>query len=96
MLINIWFYFNFLLSILGQSCKISTMHLLKGELEALALDVLSPTRPSGPSWSSSHRVCVSVCLSVPFSCVFFRGLSLVLRLALSSRPPRRARPSAIS
>ena len=43
----------------------------------------SPTRPSGPSWSSSHRVCRSVCLfvglSVPFSCNFFQGLSLVLR-----------------
>ena len=55
----------------------------------------SPTRPSGPGWSSSHRVCVSVCLCVclsvclfvcvsvclfvPFPCNFFWGLSLVLR-----------------
>ena len=35
----------------------------------------SPTRPSGPSWSSSQHVRVSVCLSVcvfvPFPCNFF-------------------------
>ena len=38
----------------------------------------TPTRPSGPSWSSSRGVCLSVCLmSLPD--VFFLGLSLALR-----------------
>ena len=40
-------------------------------------------------------VCLFVCVS-PSDAIFYRGLSLVLRLALSSRPPRRPRPSAIS
>ena len=40
----------------------------------------SPTRPSGPSWSSSRHVrLLFVCLSVPFPCDFFQGLSLALR-----------------
>ena len=43
----------------------------------------SPTLPSGPSWSSSQRVCLCVCLSVclfvPFQCDFCLGLSLVPR-----------------
>ena len=48
--------------------------------------VFSPTRPSGPCWSSSHHVRMSFCLSVcvcvwfwPLCAVFFRGLSLPLR-----------------
>ena len=38
--------------------------------------VFSPTRPSGPSWSSSHRVCVSVCLYVclsPSNAIFYEA-----------------------
>ena len=41
----------------------------------------SPTRPSGPICSSSRhvRVCVFICLCVPFPCDLFWGLSLALR-----------------
>ena len=35
---------------------------------------LSPTRPSGPSWSSSCKVCLSVCLMSPFHVIFLRPL----------------------
>ena len=34
----------------------------------------SLNRPTGPIWSSSCDVCVSVCLSVPFPCNFFKVL----------------------
>ena len=38
----------------------------------------SPTRPSGPSWSSIRKVCVSVCLSVcPLLMRFFCVVGLV-------------------
>ena len=36
----------------------------------------SPTRPSGPSWSSSRIVCLCVCLCVclsPFHAIFFEA-----------------------
>ena len=35
--------------------------------------------PSGPSWSSSCNVHISIYLYVPFQCKFFLGLSLALR-----------------
>ena len=74
--------------------KLRNFMVPRGCIICLSREVqFSPTPPSGPSWSSSHRVCW---FDVPFPCNFFRGLSLALRLALSSWPPRQARPSAIS
>ena len=35
--------------------------------------VQSPTRPSGSSWSSSHKVCLFVCLLSPSHAIFLRG-----------------------
>ena len=52
----------------------------------------------GPLGRVGLVVDMSVCLFVslsPSHAIFFLGLSLVLRLALSSRPRRRARPSAV-
>ena len=36
--------------------------------------IFSPTRPSGSSWSSSRKVCLSVCLISPFHVIFLTPL----------------------
>ena len=56
-------------------CLLRPNHTSKRQVRV----IFSPTRPSGPSWSSSQHVRVSVGLCVPFPCNFFWGLSLVLR-----------------
>ena len=44
------------------------------DFNRLFVVIFSPTRPSGPSWTSSRNVCLFLCLFVLFSCIFFLGL----------------------
>ena len=73
-------YFSFLL-FFGQRGEAYWRLLYQQGLPRLVFK-FSPTRPSGPSWSSSSEECFFVCLSVclpdvPFSCNFFFVVGLV-------------------
>ena len=51
--------------------------------------MFSPTRPSGPSWSSSHKVCVSVYLFIyvfPSNAIFIEASHWPSGHMIRSRP----------
>ena len=61
----------------GQSMTYFRFFSCGGQNDFTVCNFFSPTRPSGPSWSSSRDVCLfvglSVCLMSPFHVIFLRG-----------------------